>query len=142
MKKVPAAFTGTRDGMTPEQERIVRDLMRTRVSVLHNGSARGADAQAAVMCFDLGIYVIAHPATGVRASDRVEIESDESRDPKLPLDRNRDMVDEAELVIATPKGFVEEARGSGTWATIRHAQKTRKPLIIVWPDGTVTEENV
>jgi hypothetical protein len=38
-------------------------------------------------------------------------------------------------MIATPKGFTEEARG-GTWFTIRYARSKNKPLIIVYPDGS------
>ena len=58
---------------------------------------------------------------------------------KPPLDRNRDIVDACDVLIATPKDFVEELR-SGTWATVRYARKQRKPLVIVWPNGETTTE--
>jgi hypothetical protein len=52
-----------------------------------------------------------------------------------PLDRNKMMVDDCEALIATPRLMVEELR-SGTWSTIRYARKCRKPVHIVWPDGS------
>jgi hypothetical protein len=44
----------------------------------------------------------------------------------------------AAMLAACPKG--PEERRSGTWATVRYARKTGKPVVIFWPDGTVTEE--
>lgn len=54
---------------------------------------------------------------------------------KKPLDRNRDIVEAAEVLIACPDG--PERQRSGTWATIRHALRVGKPVVIVWPDGRV-----
>ncbi len=55
------------------------------------------------------------------------------------LVRNDAIIASADLMLAVPFGFEERLR-SGTWATIRHTRKAKKPLIIVWPDGSYTPE--
>ena len=55
---------------------------------------------------------------------------------KMPLDRNKDIVQEVELLVACPRQSFEEGR-SGTWATIRAAFKAGKQVTIIWPDGRV-----
>jgi hypothetical protein len=57
----------------------------------------------------------------------------------LPTSRNHDIVDETELLIACP-GELAEAVRSGTWATVRYARKLGRPIVIFWPDGSVTGE--
>jgi hypothetical protein len=52
------------------------------------------------------------------------------------LDRNHDIVDSSDLLIAVSESTVEVLR-SGTWATIRYAKKLRKPIKIIYPDGKV-----
>src|SRR5688572_23267984 len=47
------------------------------------------------------------------------------------------MVREAEVLIACPAGR-EPKHGSGTWFTIRYAQKRGVPVMFVWPDGEVS----
>lgn len=54
--------------------------------------------------------------------------------PEDLLARNRDIVDETEILIACPGHMHEELR-SGTWSTIRYAVKIQRPHIIIWPDG-------
>lgn len=141
-RKFAATFTGTRNGMTFEQMRTVRYILSEcyDVSVMHNGSARGADKDAYDIADELGIRVIAHPANNVKAKDRVILSHAEYREAKPALIRNKVMVDEGDFVIATPGEYEEQLR-SGTWATIRYAIKEEerigKALYIVWPDGLV-----
>lgn len=56
--------------------------------------------------------------------------------------RNRDIVRESDVMIATPSETVEQRKGSGTWATIRYTREAKKPLVLVWTDGTGVVENV
>jgi len=135
------AFTGTRDGMTEIQKEVVRDILSENATFLHNGAARGADAEAAEIANKLGIDVIAHPASGVKAEDKAAIEAIAYRPELPPLQRNRKMVDKSQAILATPVGFIEQPRGSGTWSTIRYAKDSEKPLYIVFPDGTIRKEN-
>lgn len=65
---------------------------------------------------------------------------DELRESDEYLKRNRVIVAEGDALIATPSGYKEIPRGSGTWATIRYAREAQLPRLIVWPDGTATEE--
>lgn len=50
------------------------------------------------------------------------------------LERNRDIVDSCDVLIACPRTLEEEVR-SGTWATVRYARKVGKPIVILWKDG-------
>ena len=65
---------------------------------------------------------------------RAFCKGDETRKQKDYLDRNHDIVDETELLIACPKE-PEEITRSGTWATIRYARKKKKKLRIILPNG-------
>jgi hypothetical protein len=49
------------------------------------------------------------------------------------LDRNREIVDNTDVLVACPAG--PEERRSGTWSTIRHALRWGVPVILCWPDG-------
>lgn len=42
-------------------------------------------------------------------------------------------------MIATPSSKEEELR-SGTWSTVRYARKLRRPVTLIYPDGSVVEE--
>lgn len=127
------AFTGTQCGMTPAQRQKFLDVLAGLCPVwFHHGDCTGADAQAhdhaRMVC---RIYVHPSDVYGKRAWCAGEIVDL----PRQPLDRNRIMVDIGEALIACPKSMVEELR-SGTWATIRYARKSHKPVHIIWPDGS------
>ena len=51
--------------------------------------------------------------------------------PKPYLDRNRDIVDACEVLLATPDG--PERLRSGTWSTVRYARKIGKPVEVRLP---------
>lgn len=125
-------FTGTRFGMT--------DIQRMRVIVAHHGDCVGADAQFHDIVRVLpGSYIVVHPP--VAQDDRAMCVGDETR-PALPfMQRNRKIVDAADVMIATPREMTEQEYG-GTWRTIDLARRRKKSLIIVWPDGTTTEERM
>ena len=59
-----------------------------------------------------------------------------SATPAPYLDRNRAIVDACDILYATPESMAEESRG-GMWHTVRYARRVGKPVVIVWPDGTV-----
>lgn len=130
-------FTGTRRGMQPAQRRAVFTAIVERVPILefHHGDCIGADAEANECALMAGAAVYQHPSTA-----RTRAYSPGATwmaEPKAPTERDRDIVDSVELLIAAPRMFIEELR-SGTWTTIRYARKKRVPLLIVWPDGTST----
>ncbi|MFQ6142641.1 DNA-processing protein DprA [Streptomyces seoulensis] len=63
-----------------------------------------------------------------RISLIVELAAEELRTPAFH-DRNRYMVDHAQMVIGFPLG--DAAEGSGTWQTITYAAERGKPRLIV-----------
>lgn len=128
-------FTGTRDGMTDEQKDEVEKLLGQLVEAdcqFHHGDCIGADYEAAQLAQCLGYKIIGHPPSNPRS--RAFFESDREVEPKGYLERNRDIVDIADALIATPKSIVEEIKGSGTWYTVRYARK-KIPVYLVLPTG-------
>ena len=134
-------FTGTRQGLDEEQifelEVLLRefkkwhDTTHTSPPVFHHGDCIGADDQAASTANWLDYYVVAHPCfiTSQRAYNpcsRIVLT------PKAPLERNHDIVEIADYIIACPASQEEEQR-SGTWATIRYARKMGKRVTLITP---------
>ena len=134
-------FTGTRKGVTQPQWEALEQVLLSLPNVadeFHHGDCVGADAEADEVAHDLGLYVVIHPPVdeALRAFCRY---ADETRPAKTHFARNRDIVNETEALVATPGTMEEEAFG-GTWYTINYARKRGKPIVIVWPDGSVTYE--
>ena len=130
-------FTGTQHGMTLAQLTSVRGLLEERKvdSVdFHYGDCIGADAEAFVQAKSLGYRTISHPpkVECKRAHTAAHI----TLAPKDYLERNHDIVDFVDILIAAPRG--PETLRSGTWATVRYARKQGKDIHIVWPTGEVT----
>jgi len=133
-------FTGTQNGMTVEQ----RDAFVDVVGVLgpcefHHGDCVGADADAAIVVLKEfhGCKVVCHPPNV--ASKRARVGGHVVLVEKPYLDRNRDIVDACDVLVACPKGDAEEVR-SGTWYTIRYARRSGRLLRIVFPSGVVEEQ--
>lgn len=125
-------FTGTRHGMTAAQ----LDWMHHELSpgaALHHGGCVGADAQAHECALSTGGEVTVHPPVNPKlrmAFDPRAVWLGE----KNYLDRDRDIVDASDLLLATPDG--PERPKSGTWYTVRYAVSAGKPVRICYPDGT------
>lgn len=135
-------FTGTREGCTPSQGgALARWIRDNPMTALHHGCCLGADTEAVshVNYYQPGAEIVAHPSNlTALTSTAASLISGQVHDNRPPLDRNRDIVDACDLLLACPKG--PEERRSGTWATIRYARKQGKRILILWPDGTTTEE--
>lgn len=128
-------FTGTRTTLPSAQERALRRVLREHGHAeLHHGDCVGADAAAHRIGKDLGWRVVVHPALVPPALRAFSKDPDETRDARPPLERNLDIVDETERLIAAPALMRPEIR-SGTWQTIRAAQKRGRPITVVWPNG-------
>ena len=139
-------FTGTREGMNTHQlkhfYRFIAEL--PEFTEFHHGACVGADEEAAQVVIEMDPCdgtrdwkVVAHPCDILDMVSLVAkaAYSDFQRLPKPPLDRNHDIVDACDVLLACPKG-PEEMR-SGTWATVRYARKQSKRVVIFWPDGRV-----
>lgn len=137
-------FTGTQAGMTYAQAERLFDLVRSDPTassigfIGHHGLCIGADlqfdaiARLAPNC--LGIVV--HPCNIPTKQGRVPVDvtRDAVRPVKKPLVRNRDIVTESGIMVATPKEAQRQLR-SGTWTTVRYALEAGKPVAIILPDG-------
>lgn len=135
-------FTGTRVGMTPIQFAIVlRGIAEMRPKEVHHGACIGADKQFHDIAFSQMVLAVIHPGVNKQGKcfTRAECFYPKKVLPeRFYLDRDKDIVDAVDFMIATPKSKVEELR-SGTWATIRYAKKKKKDLLIVYPDGNFKE---
>ncbi|MFG1399852.1 hypothetical protein [Roseixanthobacter pseudopolyaromaticivorans] len=131
-------FTGTREGMTKVQADKVA-LHIAQAVEWHHGQCVGADAQTHAIARDLMVPIVLHPP------DNAALLADcpgayATRDPRPYLDRNRDIVDETDGLVAAPHG--PEVIKSGTWATIRYARGRGRKVTTIWPDGSVTIEGL
>jgi hypothetical protein len=117
-------FTGTRQGMTVAQAHALRDILASHGPVtLHHGDCIGADAQAHDIAVELGRAVVIHPPVIGGRDQRAWKTAPDVREAKPYLKRNKDIVRETELLIATPAEASEQHR-SGTWSTSR-CRRTR-----------------
>ena len=145
-------FTGTRRGMTKQQQASVAWLLEKLCSTKRNvlarhGAAKGADREFHALAFARGVRLTAYPSTKeqvrwalTRTHQLVSV-----RPTQPPLIRNKTMVmgggaGKADVLIATP-AEAEEVLRSGTWATIRNARRALVAIrMIVQPLGNMIEE--
>ena len=131
-------FTGTQRGMTGAQKDAFRALMRSfsarGLQQFHHGDCIGADADAHKIARELLFRIILHPPEN--AGKRAFCQADEVFPVKPYLVRNHEIVQESTVLLATPGESVEQLR-SGTWATIRFAQKIGRRGLILYPDGLI-----
>lgn len=131
-------FTGSQQGMTFEQQNTFnRILADSNAKEFHHGDCMGADTQAHEFALHCGISIVIHPPDlpGKR-SFCFGSDFSKYRPKKLYLDRNHDIVDETDILIACPKE-VKETQRSGTWATVRYAEKTGKTVLLIYPSGRI-----
>ncbi len=134
-------FTGSRQGLTTAQrDTLTKVLHELAPSEAHHGDCLGADAEFDELCRPLGIAIHIHPPDDPRQRAwRNSIAPCTVHSVRPFLTRNKAIVVACDLLLAAPAGF-KEVRQSGTWATIRHARNVGRPLIIVFPDGTIGRE--
>ncbi len=130
-------FTGTRSGMTEAQrEKVAAVLQELATEQVHHGDCIGADADLHAIARALNIAVVLHPPADAKARAFCS-DAAEERAPKAFLKRNRAIVDETDVLIATPYG--PEQQRSGTWATIRYARKLERSRYVFMRDGSILE---
>jgi hypothetical protein len=133
--------TGTREGLTSYQYYAACKLLSaiSRMSEicpeLHFGDCVGADSEVYGLAHSMRYWTVAHPPEVSRY--RARRPADQVLLPKPYLDRNRDIVDDTDILLAFPKE-ARESRFGGTWYTVRYARKVGRRLVIVWPDGAET----
>ena len=135
-------FTGTQKGMTQLQRfKFVGVLSKINkekiIKEFHHGQCIGADAQAhSLVTFYYSAKIYSHrPINTTKKFTMVyDNETIFLCEPKPYLQRNKDIVDETDLLIACPNTKKEVLR-SGTWSTVRYARKRKKEVLIIYPDG-------
>jgi len=134
------SFTGTRRGLTPEQKSNLKVVLeKAKASILIHGDCIGADADAHVIATKLDLTLLKRPCN--LQAQRAWMSGGECiAEPEKPLERNRKIVDDGDVLVGCPGTLLEERR-SGTWSTIRYARKQKKKIVLLWPDGTVEFEN-
>jgi len=133
--KISIGFTGTQVGMTKEQKNTLEKYLKISLSMseYHHGDCIGADQEFHEILEKLGTdKIIIHPP--IKKNKRAFCKAKTICEPKEYLDRNKDIVNESEILIATPKEFYEQLR-SGTWSTVRYAKKNKKRVFIIYPNG-------
>lgn len=128
-------FTGTQRGMTQHQKDMVEIILTFHkcsggIDEAHHGDCIGADDQFNTIAGDYYIRRVAHPSNidGKRAWGTYEV----VLPAKSPLNRNHDIVDAVDIMIATPKEHTEILR-SGTWSTIRYCRKVGRIVHVIYP---------
>ena len=135
---IKIGFSGTRLGMTIKERADLesflilarRPFLNTsefELCEFHHGDCVGADAEAHEIATRLGYVVVVHPSTHPL---RAHCAAKTILPIRKPLDRNHDIVDSTDMLVAAPSSKTEVLR-SGTWATIRYARKHDKPVIIL-----------
>jgi hypothetical protein len=144
-------FTGTRHELTAAQQRSLESILHPEYGrerwEFHHGACKGADSLAAQIAWGLNYDVFAHPGQSASGGDNewlcpVALEhSSEVLPTKTHFARNRDIVNETDMLIACPWQTERPApkTGGGTWYTIEYAEKQGKPVTIIWPNGSVSE---
>lgn len=134
-------FTGTQQGMTPEQASSLQAFLASRPHnfIGHHGLCVGADEQfdgiaRAALNFE---WMELHPCNLAHMQFRPPQAPRDVWHPMLgPLQRNEVIVKMCDLLIATPKEAAMQLR-SGTWTTVRYAVKAGKPVHVILPNGAI-----
>lgn len=133
-------FTGTRNGMTSFQATAFKLFISgygNFITEFHHGDCLGADLQAHRIVKSMSSSII-HIHPPVSNASRAHCSGHVSFQPLPYLDRDRDIVDSTDVLVATPAGT--EIRRSGTWFTVRCARSSNLPVMIIYPDGRVEYE--
>lgn len=124
-------FTGTRQGLSEIQEVELRKMLDwLRPVEFHHGDCVGADADAQKILRSRCPYsiVVVHPPKDLKA--RAFCPGHRVLKSKTYIERNHDIVDDTDVLIAAPLTDQEQVR-SGTWATVRYAKRMGKQVIIL-----------
>ncbi len=146
------AVTGTREGMTDAQRATFGTVLlpldlhgADAVTEFHHGSCQGVDVQAARLARYVlgdGVRVVCHPGPAGHPCREDSGVDDEVRPAKTHFARNRDLVDGADVLVACPlrPDPIGKNTPGGTAYTVNYARKKGRRIIIIGPDGSITEE--
>lgn len=138
-------MTGSREGITNKGfvafYKYLKNNIRN-IEEVHHGDCEGADEEFHDIISAIKkknkIKRVIHPPS--YDTLRAYCEGDELRPKKPYIERNHNIVDETDALIAFPP-TQKEIMKSGSWTTIRYARKQKKSIYIIFPDGEVKIEN-
>jgi hypothetical protein len=145
MPTIRIGFTGGRSSPTWSQRKWISDMLwrlfeehgtlGKKEVELHHGDCVGKDAWAHDQAWNFGYRIVLHPPNVNILRAFLVSTSQEVREPKPYMDRNQDIVDEADILLAVPDfpEYHQLSRRSGSWATIRRARKKGIP-VHVWEE--------
>ena len=134
---IKIGFTGTRHGMSDEQKDEFKKIIESKeCEEFHHGMCVGADDHAHQIVKEMEIKIIGHPPTFKKFMAKCEC--DITKKPFDYLKRNKDIVNDADMLIATPD--TKEKVRSGTWSTVRYARQQNKKIYIIHKNGRTTIE--
>ena len=125
--------TGTREGANDRQLMAVVEFIQSLGPghELHHGDCTGVDVEVATAARYNGWRIVCHPPKSNETQGYFG--GDEVREPKGYLERDRNIVDETELLIVVPLQDEWQPKG-GTWYTHDYAIKKGKPVKIFYPN--------
>lgn len=127
-------MTGSRDGISKEAiASFIEYIKSIEITEAHHGDCIGADTLFHNLMISMKVPVVIHPPTV--DTYRSYCQGGTAMPCKEYLSRNKDIVNTTDILIAFPSSDKEILR-SGTWSTIRYARKSRKSIIIIYPNGT------
>jgi hypothetical protein len=148
MTSFDVGFTATQAGLTDAQLSILEEQLRAIFArfqpifrgenspvKFHHGDCVGGDEQAHAIAMAIGYRVVIHPPFDPKK--RAWCDGHLTEIEKSYLERNRDIVDISNILLAGPQG--NEILRSGTWSTIRYAQRLSHHVRIIFPKGNVTD---
>jgi len=122
-------MTGSRNGFSLKaREKLHEILAENNVVEVHHGDCVGSDTQFHNEILKYPeIKIVIHPPNvdtlrGFNKSEYI-------KQCKPYLDRNKDIVNDCDILVAFPVS--PETLRSGTWSTIRYAKKIGKKVVII-----------
>lgn len=138
MVLVKYGFTGTKNRLRNSQKNSIIHQLQTEINKgnnieIHHGDCVGADKDFHDICScpllknSIKIKIVIHPPIDNKL--RAYCQSNFICEEKTYLERNKDIVDDTEILIGCPYDNEEKLR-SGTWSTIRYAKKNNKLVLL------------
>lgn len=136
MNQVKIGFTGSRNGLNSEQKIQIIELLNNYDNIIvSHGDCVGADDDFHKLCLEyrenhhnknlvIHIYPPSNPT--MRAFNQEDVIMDE----KPYLERNKNIINNSNILIACPQDKNNEVLRSGTWSTIRQAKKKQMEIFI------------
>lgn len=137
-------MTGTRNEPTPEQKFVFEEYLSdifyhlktgNNEIIFRDGDCVGSDAYCGAYAKLTGCISHIHPPE--KNDLRAFRECDVMYEPKSYFARNRDIVNASDMMFVIMKDFDLNATIGGTIYTYNYAQKQKKPIIVIFPDGDI-----